>query len=268
MLLALLEHLGIQHVSIGCHSGGTIYALQMVLHHPEILDPERPYIAMGGPWILPSHTNSTTLGIVKSLPTALINNTEKFARLMQFYVGPMIGRSLGFSQAAVAKISKPKSAEQSSRDREGLDREGAVLECKLRNKIMTRTYEEGLPGISADAVLMMQKVDGADGWADWRDYDTLVPRLEEVVRASGKRVTVDVMFAEEDEMIGDAGSKGPLWFDKCWKAKGEDWAIDYHSWTVKRSDHDEVWNLRWGAVQQIFAKISGCQPDEECQELQ
>lgn len=90
----LLKHLDIQYVSVGCHSGGLVYALDMLLHHPEILHPERPYLAIGGPWILPSHTSSTAMSLIQHLPASVISGADKFARLINNHIGLFIGASL------------------------------------------------------------------------------------------------------------------------------------------------------------------------------
>jgi hypothetical protein len=82
-----------------------------------------------------------------------------------------------------------------------------------------------------------------------------VPRLAEALRAEGKRLRVDVFYAENDSLIGDGGSKGPRWFDQCWDAQHCGDVIDYCRTIVTGADHDRIWNLRWGAVQKVFERI-------------
>ena len=43
---ALLKNLNVQHVSLLCHSAGTIYGLNTLYYLRDILDPERPYVAL------------------------------------------------------------------------------------------------------------------------------------------------------------------------------------------------------------------------------
>jgi len=45
---AVLQKLGIQHVSLFSHSAGTMYALVTLVHLRSILDPKAPYIAFLG----------------------------------------------------------------------------------------------------------------------------------------------------------------------------------------------------------------------------
>jgi hypothetical protein len=222
----------------------------MLLHHPQILHPERPYLAIGGPWILPSHTDSTALSITQSLPVSAIGQADKVARLINNYIGPFVGASLGFGLSLVAKFM-PVSPQRGC---VVIDKD-ARFEEELRPAVIKRIYTEGIKGTSSDAILLMQKLDGAAGWSDWGDYDTLVPCLVEALRASGNMLKVDVFYAENDFMIGNGHSKGAMWFDGCWDTQKCGDVIDYSSTTVKGADHDGIWNLKWGVAQNIFEKI-------------
>ncbi|GAB1312489.1 hypothetical protein MFIFM68171_02699 [Madurella fahalii] len=253
---ALLAHLGIRHVSVACHSGGTIWALDFVFHHPQLLHPSRPYLAIGGPWILPAHTGSTGLSILQHLPVSVLANTDKFARLVNNHIGPTLGTSFGLTLNLLEKLI-PASLTNGGDAAGGGDAlpEGAAFEEEIWASVIDRVYAEGVQGISADAVVLMQRVDGVDGWSDWGDYDRLVPRLAEALRAAGVRLRVDVFYADKDKMIGDGGSRGPLWFDQCWNETSRAGVIDYQSRTVKGADHDGIWSLKWDAVQEVFGRI-------------
>ncbi|KAL7784670.1 hypothetical protein V8C37DRAFT_413270 [Trichoderma ceciliae] len=236
---------------LGCHSGGLVYALDMLLHHPEILHPERPYLAIGGPWILPSHTGSTAMSIVQSLPVSFIGSVDKVARLINNHIGPFVGVALDFSLSLMNKLT-PVLLQQGC---VVIDKD-ARFEEELWPAVIKRIYTEGIQGTSSDAILLMQKVDGMAGWSDWGDYDTLMPRLAEALRASGRRLRVDVFYAENDFMIGSGHSKGAEWFNRCWDSQNCRDAIDYCSTAVKGADHDGIWHLRWGVSQKVFEKIS------------
>ncbi|KAK0711911.1 hypothetical protein B0H67DRAFT_491118 [Lasiosphaeris hirsuta] len=260
---SLLAHLGIQHVSVACHSGGTIWALDLLLHHPHLLHPTRTYLAMGAPWILPSHSSLFVPSLLKVLPAGLIGHTDKFARLFNNHIAPAFASSLGLSQALGAKLSPasaPATVPRSEGGGQGGDDdngapEGAQFEDDVFPKIIERIYAEGMSGISSEAVLLLQKVEGMAGWGDWADYDELVPRLVGALGAAGRRLRVDVFYGERDVMIGDAGSKGPAWLDRCWGELGGN-VVDYRSRVVEGADHDGVWNLRWGAVQEVFGRVA------------
>lgn len=252
--IALLRYLDIHNVSLGCHSGGTIYALDLLLHHPELLHPIRPYLAIGAPWILPLHTNSKAMSIVQSLPASVIAKTDKFARFVNNYLGPILGLSFGLTKAAIDKLMLPfPKSQHEDMNHEDINLEGAAFEDDLCPRIIDRMYLEGLEGMSSDALLFMQKIDGMTGWGNWGDYDVLVPRLAAALGAAGRRLHVDVFYAEEDFMNG---TNGPQWFDQCWGSQHRGSAIDYASTTVRGADHNGIWALKWDAVHAMFSRIS------------
>jgi hypothetical protein len=242
---ALLHHLAVPHVSVACHSGGTISGLDLLLHHPHLLRPGRAYLALGGPWIQPAHTASRRMALVSALPCALVGRFDSIARLANAYVAPV--------GAAVARLVPSSATRHPDPEREGASREDALLAHAMR-----RAFAEGVRGLGADALLFMRKVPGAaaGGWGDWGDYDTLAPRLAEALRAAGVgRLTLDVFFAEEDVMVGDAGTKGPMWFDGIWKGDDLSDVINYNSRVVEGTDHDSIWSLRWGVPQTVIEMV-------------
>ncbi|OAA51218.1 interferon-induced GTP-binding protein mx2 [Beauveria brongniartii RCEF 3172] len=262
---ALLTHLNIRYVSVGCHSAGTVYALDFILHHPEFLHPERPYLAIAGPWILPTQSGVISMRIAQSLPAVVIGRSESLARFMRTAVNPALGagasavsslfgvvaRSIGVADAA-----DPQPDSQPETEGE--------MEMRLRPTLLSRAYGENLQGLGADAVLMMHKVvadadadaGGVAGWSDWGDYEAYVPRLAEALRASGRKLTVDAFHAETDSMVGDYGDQGPTWFDACWAAdRCGDGTIVYSASCVDDADHDLVWSIKFGVPEKVFLKI-------------
>ncbi|ETS81515.1 hypothetical protein PFICI_06517 [Pestalotiopsis fici W106-1] len=254
-ILALLRHLDIKYVSIGCHSGGTISALDMLVHHPEILPPENPgYIAIGSPWILPSHTGSTMMSIVECFPSSVIGQVDKIARLINNHVGPMVGLSVGVSYAMVNKLMPSPALESAGNSHTQSSR---TFEERVWPEIIQRIYDSNIKGMSTDAIMFLQKgCFSQAGWGDWGDYDKLVPRLSQILRSTGRNLRIDVFHAESDSLVGNAGSRGSLWFDQCWQAGNED-VINYSSAKVIGADHDGVWSLKWSAVHTVFERING-----------
>lgn len=180
----------------------------MLLHHPEIIHPEKPYLAIGVPWILPKHTGSTLLSIVQSLPSHVIGNTDKLARLINNHLGPFVGNSIGLSVGLISRLLPRQKARPPSRKDEATEVGSAEFEAQLWPNIINHIYTKGVQGISSDAVLFMQK--GIDGWGNWGDYDTGIPRLAGALRAAGKRLRVDVFYPESDLFIGGGeDAKGP-----------------------------------------------------------
>ncbi|KAH6851074.1 hypothetical protein B0I37DRAFT_445003 [Chaetomium sp. MPI-CAGE-AT-0009] len=275
---ALLQHLHIPHLhAILTHSGGTVYALDLILHHPTLLlpnnnNPATPsppptqqqhsqpttLLALGAPWIFPTHTASLPLSLLQSLPASLLAHTDKLVRLVGGHVAPTLGASAGalgrLGGGASALWSNPSSSLQGGGEGEGVREEERVWPG-----VMKRVYEEGVGGVSDDALLLLQRGAGAAeaGWGDWGDYDGLVPRLVEGLGAAGRRVRMEVFYAESDTLTGDGGvaSKGGRWFDGLWDSGGDGDVVQYGSRTVKGADHDGIWSLRWGAVQQVFEMV-------------
>ncbi|KAK3377644.1 hypothetical protein B0H63DRAFT_221562 [Podospora didyma] len=262
---ALLAHLGITHISaVGCQSGGTVYALDFLLHHPELLDPSRPAcLAIGGPWILPSHTGSVALSLASMLPASLVNQTDKLTNFIGNHVAPVVGTSAGISSGVMARVvpaSWKSPLTQDDQEEDDEFSEAARFEQDVWPTVMKRMYSDGIHGISAEAVMLLQKADsndggGGGGWSDWGDYDELVPLLADALRAAGRTLRVDVYYAETDMVVGPAGSKGPVWFDRCWDQRFCAGVIDFHSRTEVGADHDSVWGLKWTVVREVFERV-------------
>ncbi|KAM0552465.1 hypothetical protein ACHAPJ_008026 [Fusarium lateritium] len=248
MTLALLQHLGIQHVSIACHSGGTIYALDMLLHHPEILHPDRPYIAIGGPWVLPSHSNSVSMAVTKALPVGLLGQADKFIGFFNGTLGPVLTTSAGVSQIIGSAVTKN---EPGSED----DNVDVKFEESLEPTLFKFVHAESIRGFSDEALFLMQKVEGISGWGDWQDYDDLVPKFVEVLKGAGRKLTIDVFFAEEDNMIGAAGTQGPKWLNSCWEKDEVRETVTYNTTTIPKATHDTIWSIRRGVPEDVLKKL-------------
>ncbi|KIW64358.1 hypothetical protein PV04_09300 [Phialophora macrospora] len=253
---ALLNHLGIKHVSIGCHSGGTVFGLDFAVHNPHFLHPSRPYIAIAGPWIHPSQSGVLTMSLASSLPRSLIAKTDRMATFVNSTLGPVLGVSAAVS-GSVSQLwaqAKPTGCEGPEVD----------LEEGVRDQVAERVFAGNVRGLGQETQVLLRKGAAKDGWSDWGEFDVLAPRLAEAVRGvgGGARLKVDVFFAEKDSMIGDAGSKGPTWFEACWN--GVD-GVDFASETVKGADHDHVWDLRWGVMERVLKTITQEEPGDGMQ---
>lgn len=278
----------------------------MLIHHPEIVDPERAYFAIGAPWILPKHTGVTGLSLVQNLPTFLIGQTDKFARLINNYVGPAVGKTVGFSagllRPSTTPTTQPRETETTPNNEAGSDHNTSFEET-LWPHIIEKIYAEGVRGIGTEAVMLMQKGKGMEsGWSDWGDYDTGLKRLISAlngldVEPSGgrkrRRLRIDVFYAEDDALIGPGGDvgdgkvkekgRGSRWFDGCWEdackliasdhdegGGGEDGSglkVQYKATTVKGADHDGIWDMKLGVMEGVLRRIVG-EEDEQEEEVQ
>jgi hypothetical protein len=210
-------------------------------------------MAIGAPWILPTHTGSRTLAIIQSLPVSMISHTDSLAGLINNHIGPAIGISLGLAFKTISKLIPPSPTRNLNPDAEVvLD---AEFEDRLWPHIIKRIYDEGVKGISSDALLFMKK--GRMHWDGWEDYDLGVCKLGENMSGWTSKLRVDVFYAETDYLIGKESHKGPQWFNQCWKLArpGRD-AFDFQSWTIGGTDHNSIWDLKWGAIQIVFGRIN------------
>lgn len=262
----LLAHLNIKRVSVGCHSAGTVYALDFILHHPEYLHPTQPYLAIAGPWIPPSKSGVIGMRIVQSLPSAVIGKTDGFLGFMHSTVNPAIGTATSAVSSLVSLFATRKSPLAS----DAAETEGEK-EMRMRPDLLKKAYSGKLNGMGADAVLMMSKVPAAAtasdddqtgsggfvaGWSDWGNYEAYVPRLVEAMRVAKRKLTVHAFHAETDSMVGDYGDLGSTWFDGCWaKERCGDGVITYESSCVDDSDHDLVWSIKFGVAGKVFGHI-------------
>lgn len=248
MTLALLRHLEIKHVSVACHSGGTIYALDMLLHHPEILHPERSYIAIGAPWILPSRSHLWSTSLIQALPDTIMAQADKVIGFVNGTLGPVFAPSAGISQIF-------RSSARSGPGEAGEINADAALEESLESHFFGFVHSESIKGFSDELQFLMQKVEGVSGWGDWLDYDDLMPKLVEALKGAGKQLTVEVFYAEQDSLIGAPGGQGPQWLNSCWEGDIAKEVVTYKTNTVKGTDHDTIWSIRQGVPEEVLKKV-------------
>ncbi|KAF3019857.1 hypothetical protein E8E14_013479 [Neopestalotiopsis sp. 37M] len=267
---ALLSHLNISHISLACHSAGTLYALHALLHLRPLLHPERPYVAFCTPWVLPRHSGVQTMKLTDALvPATLMRQFDGVARFVNTAVGPVIG----FSGNLLRSVSSSSAADPSPKlpPVPGADAEMVEFEDALMPHVVDRAYAESTQGLSQEIPLLFKKCGAgqlldADAWSPWGDIDKYVPMLAaaEATRAGstsvptgrdGAKLKVEVFFSEQDHMIGT--SSGPEWFRQCWSEENRGDNILFESHIVDRAEHDNILGLRFGVAERIFQRISG-----------
>jgi len=276
-LVALLRHLGITHVAMVAHSGGTVFAVDFALHFPEFLanpslsaspsslpsssqpsspplpagqeseksqsqrDKKKGVLVIAAPWILPSHSGVALLGMAKALPVGVLKWTDWTAKTVNNRIGPMAGKILGSFGGLGATETKEEGEDEK-------------FEKGIWHAVMKNVYAEGAEGMSDEAVLLLQK---HGDWSDWGDYDVAIPRLVEVLREKGIELRVDVYFAAKDTLIGAPKGKGPEWFTQCWeKSAGSDGVLEFYRHEVEGVDHDSIWSCGSRVVTEVFERLS------------
>ncbi|KAI0813777.1 hypothetical protein GGR55DRAFT_545344 [Xylaria sp. FL0064] len=251
---SLLKHLSIRRVSVFGYSAGAVYAVNVLLRLRHLLHPTHPYVALCTPWVHPSHSGVSTLKIASMLPNGLVGT---FDRLFQT-VGSM-GSALNFSNLLAGFV--PSLVQGPVPIAPGADSDAVSLEESLSSEILRRVTKEDVRGISQDALLLVKRDEYPGCWGTWTDYDTLVPLL---AQAEMERRTADsgavsplkvqVFFAESDHMIGTTVAQ--TWLNNCWRPEQRGSFIDYTSVSVPKTTHDNILNLRYGVVEQIFREMA------------
>ncbi|KAI0011011.1 hypothetical protein F4779DRAFT_263560 [Xylariaceae sp. FL0662B] len=252
---ALLQHLGIQHVSIACQSGGTVYALNTLLYLRHLLHPTHPYIAICAPWVHPSHSGASLMGLANTLPDGLVGSFGGVARFFNNKVGTVVGFSSGLL-APVAGLLKgePYLAP-------GVDVDDVNFEEKLWPLLIKRLYSESVQGLGQEALLLLKRNEHPEYWGSWVDYDRFVLLLADAERASSIATAsdalplkVEVFYAESDIMIGTGD--GPEYFDNCWRLDQRGDKIQYSSVVIPKANHDNILDLRYGVAERIFRNMA------------
>lgn len=193
------------------------------------------------------------MAMVQAVPRSLISRVDKLVTFInstkESLCRRMVRSFFGYSHKVVKRVSENVKSSRNGH----ICNEHTRLESAIRKKTFDGIHLEGIEGISQEALLLLQKVAGQTGWSDWGDYDVLAPRLSKALRLSGRKLILDVYFAERDSMIGDGGSKGPLWFENCWENERD---IDYSSNIVPGTNHGGIWMIKFGAIQQILDKVA------------
>ncbi|EFQ28237.1 hypothetical protein CGRA01v4_11845 [Colletotrichum graminicola] len=261
---ALLHHLGVRHVSIVAHSGGTIYALNILLHQRHLLSPTHPYIALAAPWVHPSHSGVATMRAAAALPDAVLGRFHTLTGFFQRNVAPVTAFS-GVGIRAVSDLlpsiwgANPAPAAATAAS--GVDSRLAAFEQAIWKRVIDKVFAGSVQGLSEEAVLLLKRAEHPGYWGSWEDHDQLVTLLAEKEAelgaggppADGARLKVDVYFAEEDHMIGTR--EGPRWFEDCWRAERRGDRIDFSSCVVSGADHDTIVDLEFDVFERIFRQV-------------
>ncbi|ETS84158.1 hypothetical protein PFICI_02183 [Pestalotiopsis fici W106-1] len=192
-LFALLQHLQIRHVHLGAQSAGTVYAVDFILHYPEMLYSHNAYLAIGAPWIHPSHSRIWYMSVTNALPRFLLVQVDKLASLFSVVSAPILETSFGLTSALGTWFATQPAGDDAST---AVDPAVAFAEA-LDPKLADFIYAMPVHGISNESIVLMKKTQGTSGWADWVDYDVLVPRLKTAMAENGQCLVVDCFLVRQ-----------------------------------------------------------------------
>ncbi|TVY48735.1 hypothetical protein LOCC1_G002323 [Lachnellula occidentalis] len=246
---ALLRHLKITHISLASHSSGTIFALNLLAAHPDLLSPSKPSLTLFAPWVHQSLSSNTSLTVAAVLPNYLFNHWSALTGFMINTAVPTVGASVGVSSGAISSLTglfkdnsqpKQKDIDADKRCLEfcGMDSKAT---SELNNFAMKCAFAEETKGANDEARLCLKSVSGECSWDAAESLPELVQNLkvawEKRVEEGENRLRLRLVFAEEDAMIGE---KGRLYFEDCWaEGKGES-GIEVQSTKALGTNHDTL----------------------------
>jgi hypothetical protein len=252
----LLAHLLIKHIALVSHSAGTIYALNLLAHHPEILHPQNPSITLFSPWVHQSHSSVSVLILASLLPHRTLNHWNKITDFILNTAQPVLSAS-GGSITFVTSAFKSKVATEKVKKK---DEEKCLLgygvstdvKKEVDKLVFKYAFEEDSNGANDEARLCLKSTSGT-GWDKCEDFEEYVRNLagvwERRVGEGGPKLGVKIVFPEEDRMIGE---KGKMYFRMCWEVERCGKGIEVEVEEMKGMDHESVADPPNGAIGRLF----------------
>ncbi|KAG9255102.1 Alpha/Beta hydrolase protein [Emericellopsis atlantica] len=241
-----LEALGIKHVALLSHSAGTIYNLNLLWHHREVLHPTRPMIFFLAPFVDVAHSKVPMVLALQKLPEMSFGYWNKMASFFALKASVMVGFSSGLLAQFAGALS-PGNDEPSAREAnmKVIERDyglGVDLQVVLEMAVTRGLFAEDTVGANHEALVCLKKGSGAF-WAEADDMAVLIDKLavrERETRVEGRAaLRVGIFFAETDAMTGKTGQE---YFQSCWKGENGQYegCFDVKIKTIDKSDHDSV----------------------------
>ncbi|RDW60144.1 hypothetical protein BP5796_11750 [Coleophoma crateriformis] len=258
----LLSHLGIKYIHLASHSAGTIYSLNFLHRYPELLSPTNPTVTLLSPWVHPTNSGVSLLGLAGSLPNSWLNHWNK---TINFVGGTLIPKlaSSGTVFTAASNMFKGKTLpekEKTEENRKCTEAYGVSPETdRARLQLLSQwAREETNVGGNDEARLCLKMVAGECSWDAAEDLPEYVSRLarfweERAAPGEGKKMRVRAVSAEDDFMIGAQGRK---YFETAWEAKCGS-GILFDSSFGPGTDHDSLAEVVSGAVVTLFRVAKG-----------
>ncbi|KIW31066.1 uncharacterized protein PV07_02749 [Cladophialophora immunda] len=256
---ALLNHLGIRHVTLASHSGGGPYLLATLLAHRGLLHPKRPHVVLLSPWVHPKEGGARLMQVAALLPLQAIGKFPSCARA--------ISRTFAFSsglrgefQSKSATAVATTTGEIDGRNNSENSFEKALL-TEMEALVMKYMFAEDIQGSADDAILYLRKhvhtviTTGNTGTVqgkDWLDSRTLADAVVEQEKSlnhstiDSEHLHVDALHSENDILIRPSGSRH---FDDCWASAVSQSKVSFNSKIIKGVSHDSILDPIHGAIE-------------------
>ncbi|PVH84234.1 hypothetical protein DL98DRAFT_512624 [Cadophora sp. DSE1049] len=259
-VIALLAHLKIQHIALASQSAGTIYALNLIAHHPDLLYPSNPILTLFSPWVHQSISGDTTLKLAAALPDPLINNWNSI-------IGGIVTMGIPSVQASstvfgnITNLFKNNQKEARSRESEEKLTRGnygvsSAVQTEVAKNVGKFLFAENTSGGNDEARFCLKSVPGTS-WDRCEVYPTFVLKLkiewEERAKKDGQKLKLDVVFGEgSDSMIGTTGMK---YFKECTKQENCGEGIEVRVSEIAGAGHDTVIDPVFSPMRELLDKV-------------
>ncbi|KZF22466.1 hypothetical protein L228DRAFT_248161 [Xylona heveae TC161] len=286
---ALMRVLGAQHVVLGAHSCGVIYALNTVYSMPWILSPSDPRLYLFAPWVSPNHSGISYLSISSYMPSKVIGSFDSVVRFVASKIVPTVQFSSGISTAVSAPFAassghsggtEGQNTRVSKHLRDDLCHEfrgvSAAEATAQSEVVMKALFSEDTSGANHESLLLLKK-SVAGPWGACESYEDYPGKLDAklreyfhgrqhsdvgapVIPQAPQRLTLKVFWAETDLLIG---KKGSAYFDACFKkfileelgSGADNSVLLYESETISKTSHDTVIFPQYGALPEMIEDI-------------
>jgi hypothetical protein len=132
---------------------------------------------------------------------------------------------------------------------------GMEVKKELDRLVMKYAFTEECRGGNDEARLCLKSLSGTT-WGAAESYELLVQSLNEVwsekVKVGSPKLTVRVLLAEEDSMIGE---KGRDYIEKVWTKEKCGNGMDVEVITLDGTDHDSVLDPARGAMGEYYKAV-------------
>jgi pimeloyl-ACP methyl ester carboxylesterase len=271
---ALLNHLGIKHVTLASHSGGAPYLLATVLAHRGLLHPKRPHVVLLAPFVHPRDGGALLMRITAALPPQAISKFHFLAtainRTFAFSVSGLGNRPTSDKPAATAVAPSSETGEKKTDELPQSHGSGShkgdlekAVQAEMDHLAAKYMFAENIQGSSEDALLFLRKhinpitattkgLGNVEG-KDWLDYPTIAKAIAEQENHlhsghadtvdDSEKLRIDALHSEKDIMSGVSGAKH---FDDCWATPVIQSNISFHSKIMKGTNHDSIVDPKLG----------------------
>ncbi|KAI9048087.1 hypothetical protein LZ554_007883 [Drepanopeziza brunnea f. sp. 'monogermtubi'] len=265
-VIALLAELQIPHIALAAQSAGTIYALNIIAHHPDLLSPSDPTLTLFSPWVHQSISGNLGLKAAAKLPNISLDYWNTLVGGIITKGGPALNHSSGILTSVTKMFTgggnvSPVSSEglvRAAQEKRCRERYGISpdLKAELVSTSNALCWGESTVGGNDEARICLKSCPGT-GWDRCEVYPTFVRELKlewgDRVARSGHKLKIRIAFGEgEDSMVG---WKGMQYFEDCFTKEKLGRGIEVEKVVQKGADHDSIVDPGFDEILRLFESV-------------